>query len=207
MTRLFDPEKHCGARARQRGNEPCVRYRAVGARRCKIHGGVTDRRPARPNQKSGLYGRKLVGAEERELYGQVLDAIRADVPGLVAEQLALEVTTQALAIQRNGLPVDEAGQDALARKSAVIAKLVTAAATARAQEPKAETPISITIGGGDSRVMVRTPDGPAVALRAPDGRLLLPAPSGEYRPAVKHVVDGAEIFSLPLEADPATGDE
>jgi len=61
-------------------------------------------------------------------------------------------------------------------------------------------PFTITVSQpGSDRVMVRTSSGSAVALRAPDGGLLLPDGHGRYVPAIKRLVDDVEVYEPVLE--------
>lgn len=167
-----------------------------------MHGGDTSKRPLQPARKHGLYG-KVLPPEQSPDYEAAIASVQADGGVSTVESgVALRVSNVLRYFRENPQgPQTPEEREALARALSQIDAGTLARLELLRAQPKADQPITINVGGGaDMRSFVRTPNGPAEALRSPDGRMLLPDGKGGYAPAVKREIDGAELYELAIEA-------
>jgi hypothetical protein len=192
LTIEFDPARHCGARAKQNEGKPCRAPKVIGSERCYIHGGKSKRGDA-----AGPYRH---GERSKYVRTDAITEVLTDA-GLPAEKLA-EVTMRAnLADRRRrradlGATVDlDVAEKLDAGDRGDAGVLLKASELARAAE-QPNTGFSLTIAQPGSHMQsVRTMNGLAVALKAPDGSLLLPDGRGNYVPAVSRDIDDVEVWS------------
>lgn len=194
----------CGAHSRRSG-QPCRSAPVRGGKRCRMHGGDTSRRPLQPARKHGLYA-KVLPPEQSADYEAAITSVQSDGGVATVESgVALRVSNVLRFFRENPSgPQTTEEREALARALSQIDAGTLARLELLRSQPKPDQAISINVGvAGDARVFVRTADGPATALRAPDGGMLLPDGRGGFVPAIKRVVDGAEIYEPALLGDRA----
>lgn len=209
-------ERRCTKKSKQRSRasgkpERCRQPVVQGRKECHYHGGVIDtsKRPHAPNLKHGLYS-TVLDPKLRSDSDAAIQSVQAD-GGVLAVESGIGVRVAAVTRfyrEHPEGPATPEERDALMQALTAIDKAAATRKELLAEAPKADAPFTITIGQpGSDRVMVRTPNGPVTALRAPEGGLLLPDGRGAYVPAVQHDVDGIEVWSPTLELNGTGGNE
>ena len=202
----------CGARTRSHGRERgalgqyCRQWPITGARRCKLHGGIIDtrNRPHAPHLKHGLYS-KVLDPELREDYEAAVASVQADNGVGVVESgvgVRLAALKRYLKNHPNG-PENPDEREAFYRCLRGVDEGVLVRKSLLEERP-ADTAFSLTIAQpGSTSITVRTAAGPAVALKAPDGSLLLDDGRGNWVRAISREVDGVEVWSALVLGDGA----